>query len=204
MPTGNQQELYVKFFAPVIQPTIGALMQATDQALAQGIKKLTLLISTPGGDVFQGLSAYNYLRGLPIEVDTHNFGSVDSIGVVLFCAGKRRLSVPHARFLIHPVSMNFQGNASLEEQQLQEKLNSLRIDTENIARVIGDTVEKTKEDVVAAMHARTTLNPQQALEWKLATEIASALFPANVPLVSIQASPQQAPRNSADVANEGL
>jgi ATP-dependent protease ClpP protease subunit len=193
MPNGTSQELYVKFFAPVIQPTIAALMQATDQALAQGVKKLTLLISTPGGDVFHGLSAYNFLRGLPIEVDTHNFGSVDSIGVVLFCAGKRRFSVPHARFLIHPVSMNFQGPASFEEQQLQERLNSLRIDTENIARVIGDTVVKTKEDVVAAMHARTTLNPQQAVEWKLATEIKSALFPANIRLVSIQVSPQQGP-----------
>ena len=104
----TNQTFYIKFFAPVIQGTIAALMQIVDNKLKQGAKKLGLLISTPGGDVFQGLSAYNFLRGVPLEITTHNFGSADSIGVVLFCAGSRRLSVPHARFLLHGVQCHFQ------------------------------------------------------------------------------------------------
>ena len=54
-------------------------MQVVDKKLSQGARKMGLLISTPGGDVFQGLSAYNYLKGIPLEITTHNFGSADSI-----------------------------------------------------------------------------------------------------------------------------
>lgn len=99
----SASNFYIKFFAPVMQESINALMQVVDKKLSQGARKMGLLISTPGGDVFQGLSAYNYLKGIPLEITTHNFGSADSIGVVLFCAGSRRLCVPHARFLLHGV-----------------------------------------------------------------------------------------------------
>ena len=74
---------YVKFFAPVMPDSINALMQTIDRKISQGAKRMGLLISSPGGDVFQGLSAYNYLKGVPLEIVTQNFGSVDSIGVVL-------------------------------------------------------------------------------------------------------------------------
>ncbi len=97
----SNSSFYIKFFAPVVPETVAALMQVVDGKIKQGATRLGLLISTPGGDVFQGLSVYNYLKGIPLEIVTHNFGSADSIGVVLFCAGSRRLSVPHARFLLH-------------------------------------------------------------------------------------------------------
>jgi ATP-dependent protease ClpP protease subunit len=96
----------------------------------------------PGGSVFHGLSAYNYLKGLPANITTHNFGSVDSIGVVLYCAGATRLSVPQARFLLHGVSANFPQNTSLEEKQLEERLKGLKIDNENIAKVVARTLER--------------------------------------------------------------
>jgi ATP-dependent protease ClpP protease subunit len=34
---------------------------------------------------------YDYLRGAPVDVVTHNYGTVDSIGTVMFCAGEERL-----------------------------------------------------------------------------------------------------------------
>jgi ATP-dependent Clp protease, protease subunit len=70
---------------------------------------------------------------------------VDAIGVVNFCAGNRRLCVPHARFLIHPVQFNIQGSAQFNEKQLEEHLKGLKIDQENIARVIANTTLGTKE-----------------------------------------------------------
>ncbi|MGH8104322.1 MAG: ClpP family protease [bacterium] len=184
---------YVKFFAPVLPETVAALMQIVDSKLKQGAKRMGFLISTPGGDVFQGLSAYNFLKGIPLEITTHNFGSADSIGVVLFCAGTKRLSVPHARFLLHGVQMNVHQPSSFEEKQLEEKLKSLQIDMGNIARVIADTVKKDKNQVLQDMLNRTTLYPEQAVEYGLVHEIKSELFPAGAELVSIQMSPQPVP-----------
>jgi len=114
------KETYVRFMAPVTTQTSDQLMKLVDDKIRNGYGKIHLLISSPGGSVFHGISLYNYLFGIPLEVDTYNFGSVDSIGVVLFCAGKNRYSVPNARFLIHGVSMNFQGAASFDEKMLDE------------------------------------------------------------------------------------
>ena len=184
------QTFYIKFFAPVIPESIAALMQIVDNKLKQGAKKLGLLISTPGGDVFQGLTAYNFLKGIPMEITTHNFGSADSIGVVLFCAGSKRLSVPHARFLLHGVQCNFQQPVSLEEKQLEERLKGLQIDMGNIARVIADTIKKDKDKILQDMLNRTTLYPEQAIEYGLVHEIRSELFPPGSELVSIQMTPK--------------
>ena len=186
------ETFYIKFFAPVVPESIAALMQILDSKLKQGAKKLGLLISTPGGDVFQGLSAYNFLKGIPLEITTHNFGSADSIGVVLFCAGSRRLSVPHARFLLHGVQCNFQQHVSLEEKQLEERLKGLQIDMGNIARVIADTVKRDKDKILQDMLNRTTLYPDQAVEYGLVHEIKSELFPAGSEVFSIQMGPKPA------------
>jgi len=180
----------IKFFAPVIEATINALMNAIDQKMKQGVNQFIILISSPGGSVFHGLSAYNYLKGLPVTVTTHNFGSVDSIGVVLYCGGAKRISVPQARFLLHGVSASFR-NERLEEKQLEERLKGLKIDIENIAKVISANTGKTIDDVTNAMLERTTLNPEEAKEWGLVHEIRSELFEAGSEVISIQFQQEQ-------------
>src|SRR5580698_4481477 len=136
-------EAYIRFMAPVNAETTTRLFQIIDAKNQQGVKIIHLLISSQGGSVFHGLSIHNYLKGIPIEIRTYNFGSADSIGVVLFCAGSKRFSVPHARFLMHGVRSNIQGPTSFDEKQLEETLKSLKIDQFNIAKVIADSI-KTK------------------------------------------------------------
>jgi len=184
----------IRFFAPVIDVAINALMNAIDQKMKAGQKSFILLISSPGGTVFHGLSAYNYLKGIPADITTHNFGSVDSIGVVLYCAGKRRLSVPTARFLLHGVSAQFPQPVSLEEKQLEEKLKSLQIDLQNIARVIASNTGKSPDEVIQALLDRTTLNPEEAKSWGLVHEIKVELFPPGAEVISIQYQEQPALR----------
>ena len=180
----------IKFFAPVIDVTANALMNAIDQKMKQGVRDFIILISSPGGSVIHGLSTYNYLKGLPARITTHNFGSVDSIGIVLYCAGSRRLSVPQARFLLHAVNVQYKGNQSLEEKQLEERLKGLRIDIENIAKVIAANTGKNVEDVTNAMIERVTLTPEEAQSWGLVHEIKSQLFESGSEVVSIQAQRQ--------------
>jgi ATP-dependent protease ClpP protease subunit len=180
----------IRFFAPVIDATVNALMNAVDQKMKQGTKDFIILISSPGGSVIHGLSAYNYLKGLPASITTHNFGSVDSIGIVIYCAGSRRLSVPQARFLFHGVNVQFRGEQNLEEKVLEERLKGLRIDMENIAKVIAANTGKNAKAITDAMIERTTLNPEEAQSWGLVHEIKSELFEAGSEVISIQAQQQ--------------
>lgn len=189
------KEAYIRFMAPVVPQTTAALFQILDRKLKEKVERLHLMISSPGGSVFHGLSLYNFLRGAPLEVHTYNFGSVDSIGVVIFCAGDRRFSVPHARFLIHGVTANFVGNQSLDEKSLEERLKGLQIDYRNIARVIADTAQRTADKVQDDMNNRTTLNPQEAKDYGLVHEIRSELFPIDADLSVVGEAP---------VPNQGL
>ncbi len=178
-------EAAIRFLAPVNNQTADQLFKAIDLKVSQGCKKLHLLISSPGGSVFHGLSLYNYIKGIPVEVYTYNFGSVDSIGVVIYCAGKKRFSVPHSRFLIHGVKFNINGNVSIDEKQLEEYLKGLQIDQRNIAKVISDNTKKTIEEIEKDMHDRTTLNPDEAKAYGLTHEIKSELVTPNMEMLTI-------------------
>jgi ATP-dependent protease ClpP protease subunit len=89
----------VSFSSEVIPPTIEILLKTCAHLANSGVQHLHLLISTPGGSVMHGLTAYNFLRALPLKLTTHNIGNVDSIGNVIFLAGERRYACPHATFM---------------------------------------------------------------------------------------------------------
>jgi ATP-dependent protease ClpP protease subunit len=99
--------------------------------------------------------------------------------------------VPQARFLLHGVNAQFTGNQNLEEKQLEERLKGLKIDIENIAKVIAANTGKGVVDVTNAMRERTTLNPEEAKSWGLVHEIKSQLFEAGSEVISIQAQQQK-------------
>ncbi len=189
----GMKPVVIRFFAPVIDATVNALMNAIDQRMKQGAKEFIILVSSPGGSVVHGMSAYNYLKGLPASITTHNFGSVDSIGIVIYCAGSRRLSVPQARFLFHGVNVQFRGEQNLDEKLLEERLRGLRIDVENIARVIAANIGKNTKDITDAMIERMVLNPEQAQSWGLVHQIKSELFEAGSEVIAIQAQQQPPP-----------
>jgi ATP-dependent Clp endopeptidase proteolytic subunit ClpP len=171
--------------APVNPQSATALFKVLDHKIISGVRHIHLMLSSPGGSVFHGMSIFNFLRGAPIQVTTYNFGSVDSIGVVIYCAGSKRVTVPHSRFLIHGVSMNFQGNHSFDEKDLDEKLKGLKIDYRNISRVIADTTGRNVETIINDMETRTTLNPDEAVEYGLVHEVRSELFPLGADLTVI-------------------
>lgn len=182
----TSKNVAIRFMAPIDGNSIGRLFAIIDQKLQQGVKEFTLLMSTPGGTVFHGLAAYNYLRGILAKVITHNFGSVDSVGIVMYCAGSERRSVPHARFLLHGVSAGFQQNEQLEEKQLEERLKGLQIDLRNISRVIAERCGKTEAEFYQAMLDRTTLDAEEAKTWGLVQRLESELVVEGQEVVAIQ------------------
>jgi ATP-dependent Clp endopeptidase proteolytic subunit ClpP len=180
------KEAYISFMAQVTPQTADELLQVVVKKIQEKYERIHLMISSPGGTVFHGLSLYNFLKGAPVEVFTYNFGSVDSIGVVIFCAGSRRFSVPHARFLIHSVALTISGNVRLDEKQIEEYLKSLRIDQHNIARVIADTIQKPLKEVEEAMNNRLTLDAEEAKAYGLVHQIKTQLFPIDADLSVIR------------------
>jgi len=95
----DNNTLFMSFSAEVNQNTSESLMVTFSQHYNKGVTDFYLLLSSPGGNVNNGITIYNFLKSLPINLTTHNIGVVDSIANVIFLAGDNRYAVPHSSFL---------------------------------------------------------------------------------------------------------
>jgi len=177
----------IRFYAPITEDSIGRLLNVIDSKLKEGTRRFVLLISSPGGSVFAGLTAYHYLRGIPAEIVTHNFGEVDSIATVIYCAGATRYSVPQGRFLLHPIAANFAAGIPFDTGIINEQLKLMQQQSASIASVISETVKKPLPDVETIITGRTTYSATDAQKFGLVTAIRSELFDEGSDLVSIGA-----------------
>lgn len=178
------EEIYINFNLEVNPQSTQALFKVIQEQLAKGMKKLHLLISSTGGNVDPGIAIYNFLKGLPIEVITHNYGSCDSIAALLFCAGKIRYTVSNSRFLIHGIGLTIQ-NQRFNEINLKEVLDSLKNQRETISKIIAKECNKKVEDVEKDMLNGIVLNPQEAINYGLATEIKDDLVPQGINFINV-------------------
>lgn len=139
-------DIYINFNLEISPESTQALFKIIQDQLSKGMKKLYLLISSPGGNVNPGIAIYNFLKGLPIEVITHNYGNCDSIATLLFCSGKERYTVSNSRFLIQGIGITIQ-NKRFNETNLIETLDSLKNQRETMSKIIAKECKKKIEDV---------------------------------------------------------
>lgn len=171
--------------ADINQQSVANLLSVVENNLNAGVRKFHILLSSNGGSVHHGITAYNFLRGIPAEIITHNIGSIDSIAAVIFCAGAKRLSVPNGRFLIHSVSWSSQGPVSFQEKELKEISSHLKIDRENISKIIAGNCQKSTQEIEQIMLEGKMFNPEEAKEFGLVTSISEELATNNMPLIGI-------------------
>ena len=183
------KECYIRFLAYINGFSVEHLLKIIDTKITDGYSRIHLMINSPGGSVAHGLALYNILKSSPVEIYTYNIGSVDSIGVIVFCSGDKRYSVPNSRFLIHPVNFNIQGNHNLDEHQLNEHTKSIRIDQKNIINVIAQTTNQDIKDIERKIHERTTFTAEEAKKQSLVDSITEMPFiPLDAELISIPES----------------
>jgi len=123
MENNISKPLFISFSAEVNQNTAENLMGIFAQRLNQGIKDSYLLLSSPGGSVMNGITIYNFLKSLPINLTTHNIGIVDSIANVIFLAGKTRYAVKNSSFLILPSKTSLSSKLAKKSSKRKRHLN---------------------------------------------------------------------------------
>lgn len=181
----KMKESYINFVGEINDSTVKQLIQIISQKLKEGIHRFIILISSSGGYVAPGITAYNFLKGIPAEVITHNCGSADSIAVILFCAGKRRICTPNGRFLLHGIGFTVTQPTRFEEKRLDERMKGLKIDRENIAKILAENCKKTQKQVEDDLFEVKVLNPEEAKEYGLVHEIKTQLFPEGAEVINI-------------------
>lgn len=181
----NNDTVYIKFTQWVDFNSIEKMTHLVLEQLENGVKHLILLMSSPGGNVHAGISGYNFLNGIPAEVVTHNYGSVGSIAAVLFCAGVKRYTVPHATFILHGVVLDMKAPLKLNEKSLEEQLSNMKADREIMSRVLSDTTGRDHTQVELDILKGIVLNSEQALEYGIVHEVKTELFKKGAKVLEI-------------------
>jgi ATP-dependent Clp endopeptidase proteolytic subunit ClpP len=170
----------------------GSATKALDVAkaiadLPETVRTVEVHVNSYGGEVAEGVAIYNALRSCGREVTTVCDGFACSIASVVFMAGSRRVMRPASLLMLHDPWNRVQGNAT----QLRKAADDLETIAQlsKTAYLTGTSMDADELDEVMA--AETWVDPGQALEWGLATEVADAAE-ADRPEQSVGAGVMQA------------
>jgi ATP-dependent Clp protease protease subunit len=180
------ETVYVIFTALIDPKTAQALLGVLANCATQKVKRVYLAISTPGGDVVQGITLYNILRGMPFELVTHNVGNVDSIGNAVFLAGTRRYASKHSTFMFHGVGFDFKNHTGrLEEKNVREMLANIASNHERIGSVLEERTKIDKSVIPELFREAQTKNATFAVSHGIIDEIRDFNIPDGSPVVSL-------------------
>ncbi|WP_263262937.1 ATP-dependent Clp protease proteolytic subunit [Pseudomonas sp. RIT-PI-S] len=126
----------VHFTSSINSTSTGELIEKCSLAVQKGASEIVIKIATMGGECSYGFSLYNFLIALPIPVHTHNLGTVESMGNIIFLAGERRTACKHSKFLFHPFHWNLHG--SVDHARMSEYAMSLDYDLELYSRIVDE------------------------------------------------------------------
>ena len=132
----------VHFIGPINHNSVCTIRNLCLQALQSGASELELHMSTEGGNMTAGFALYFFLKSLPLPLTTHNIGSVESVGVVIFLAGQKRYACPGTRFLVHPLHWGFGSLVAADHSRVSEWRDCLDFDAERYARIFEETTGK--------------------------------------------------------------
>ncbi|MGA5435471.1 head maturation protease, ClpP-related [Streptomyces cellulosae] len=130
-------------------------------------QRIDLHISSPGGDVFDGLAILNALRQHPATVNVVVEGLAASAASFIAMAGDTVHIAPQAMFMLHDASGVCFGN----ERDMREMADLLDKASDNIAAVYAQRAGGTVEDWRAVMRAETWYTDQEAVDAGLADAI---------------------------------
>lgn len=180
------ETVYISFSGEISAHTTESLLAVMANCVNQKVKTVYLMISTPGGNVMNGMNIYNVLRGMPFELITHNVGNVDSIGNAIFLAGKKRYACPHSTFMFHGVGFDLKNHTGrLEEKTLKELLTGILRDHKRIGNIISERT-KLGEEVVASLFSEAqTKDATFAIGAGIVDEIKDVQIPPGSNVISL-------------------
>lgn len=128
-----------------------------------GKNPLLVEINSPGGNVWDGLSIYNQLRGRQAPVTTRVVGIAASIASIIALAGDKVEMADAALMMIHDPS----GMASGTSEDMRKMADALDQHAQVLVGIYAKKTGKSPEAIRAAMKAETWFTTEEAIMWGL-------------------------------------
>jgi len=176
---------YIIFTTNIQLAQCDKVKQIITDCINQKYDELYFLISSGGGNVFEGLSLAAYIHALPMKTTMHNVGQVDSVATAIFSAGKVRISSKNASFMFHGVTTNLNA-CSLLEQQLKELYDGSKRMKSDIAKAISTYSGLPLSEIDELMvDGGTILTAEQAQTKKIISSILEPAIPAGSDVITV-------------------
>ena len=170
------QIVYGTFAGGIDQASLPRIFNALANATNAGVRSIHLLFQSNGGNVGDGISLYNYLLTVPLEVHLYNTGHVQSIAVLPYLAAKRRIVSKSGSFLIHKSQYSLPPYSNVPK--IKAAVDVLVNDdarSEAILRV--HTHIPAEQWALHATMQDITFDAQQAVDFGIADEIGEFKIP---------------------------
>ncbi|HWK98138.1 MAG TPA: ATP-dependent Clp protease proteolytic subunit [Pseudolabrys sp.] len=132
--------------------------------------KLTILISSLGGDVGAAIASYNIIKSIDhLPIETHNIGEVTSAANIIYLAADTRLTCAKSYFRHHGTF--YQSNGNLHRVAYEDILETMKTGEKIMTDIIVERTRLTAEDVAKYFRSPLTINADEALRLGIATAI---------------------------------
>lgn len=173
----DKSKTYFVFFDLAIDVLAYRLLRRQLSTLVEaGVPEINLVVSSPGGLVFQALSAYSFIRALPATVNTHASSLVASAANILFLAGQNRSADRNARFFFHATQGVVTGNVSGAD--LQNRLGQFAALDAMEADIYHDRTRLPNAEIARFEREEVFYTPDQAQALGIVQDIADLHIPA--------------------------
>lgn len=174
----------ISFISHVDAQTAQVLVGTMFDAMNRGHDEIHLMMSTPGGSVSDGIAVYNTIISMPVPVHTYNTGTCDSIGNVIFAAGRTRTAFPASRFMFHGVGFDIQM-ARFELKDLNQRTENIKNDQSMIGDILVKHTNLAAEDVDSLFLEAAFLRSQEAFNRGIVDEVRDVCLPKGVPVLQL-------------------
>ena len=105
-------------------------------------KDLNLIIASYGGDVYSMLGMIDYIRSLPVKVNTHCLGaSMSAAAVMLACGTGKRTMSKNSSVMIHEGSAFEVGKTS----DVVKGADHLKLLQKSVCNILGEVTKKSSD-----------------------------------------------------------
>lgn len=128
-------------------------------------KKVTIKLSTYGGDINVGFAIHDLIVASSLPVTTIAIGNLASAGILPFLAGQHRLMYPNATLLIHKTDQDLENTSRIEKDNA---IGQLKILDRMMMKIIEKNSCLNSSLIKKSCSAEKLITAEEALKYGLA------------------------------------
>lgn len=137
------------------------------EALDDEERDIVIRLNSGGGDVFEGIEIYNYLKAHPSKITVEVTALAASAASIVSMGADKLVMCKGSSLMIHEASTLCYGN----KNDIQKVLNALETIDESLATIYSDKTKLSTDEIHGLLKAETWFTADEAVEKGFADEV---------------------------------